>query len=200
MSTGSAAKPVADGALRCKSGSCPSAAANQRRLGTRLPLSRSEASPVVARAIRHQHCLAAVPIVQLQQSKHFLPSAYRASSYSPAVPSCKLQSTAAFRCPLHTSIAFPCLSPIFGLSFGCFYIHTARMPTRRSHNKTRLGCGQCKKRRIKVLGRFPFSCYCEPSGHKPFQRHRVPQCRIAAAGAWQSSMETWICHRLSAVV
>lgn len=25
------------------------------------------------------------------------------------------------------------------------------MATRRTHNKTRLGCGQCKKRRIKVI-------------------------------------------------
>ncbi|KAH7114407.1 hypothetical protein B0J11DRAFT_540926 [Dendryphion nanum] len=38
------------------------------------------------------------------------------------------------------------------------------MSTRRSHNKTRLGCSQCKKRRIKCDGQHPLCVNCDRKG------------------------------------
>ncbi|KAF2869820.1 hypothetical protein BDV95DRAFT_547047 [Massariosphaeria phaeospora] len=38
------------------------------------------------------------------------------------------------------------------------------MTTRRAHNKTRLGCGQCKSRRVKCDGKHPRCASCEKRG------------------------------------
>ncbi|KAF1930758.1 uncharacterized protein M421DRAFT_57832 [Didymella exigua CBS 183.55] len=38
------------------------------------------------------------------------------------------------------------------------------MPTRRTHNKTRLGCRQCKRRRIKCDGKHPTCANCDKKG------------------------------------
>ena len=53
-------------------------------------------------------------------------------------------------------------------------INPQPMKTRRTHNKTRFGCGDCKRRRIKVLDSYPlvslFSSFWETRVHLTLRR------------------------------
>ncbi|EMD91534.1 hypothetical protein COCHEDRAFT_1101229 [Bipolaris maydis C5] len=52
------------------------------------------------------------------------------------------------------------------------------MATRRSHNKTRLGCHQCKRRRIKCDTKHPSCANCDKKGEKCSFLALVPSSRL----------------------
>ncbi|KAH6614959.1 hypothetical protein C7974DRAFT_320266 [Boeremia exigua] len=52
------------------------------------------------------------------------------------------------------------------------------MATRRTHNKTRLGCHQCKRRRIKCDGKHPTCANCEKKGESCSFLQLAPSSRL----------------------
>lgn len=66
----------------------------------------------------------------------------------------------------------------------CTHVHTA-MPSRRAHTKSRLGCVQCKARRVKVSGNPPSLIYFIHQKQYaniwvPSATRRIPRVRTAS--------------------